>query len=67
MPSNVQGFFLFFFSIKLLFSPLSCAPSLDLGKTELTLYLPVGALLEKNSLFDKYHSSRDLEDDTLNR
>lgn len=30
-----------FLLLMVLFSPLSCAPSLDLEKTELTLYLPV--------------------------
>lgn len=50
MPSHVQGIFFFFLSLMLLFSPLSCALTLDLKKTELALYLPVGALLEGNSL-----------------
>lgn len=45
-----RDFFFFFLPLKLLFSPLSCAPSLDLENTELTLYLPVGALLEGNLL-----------------
>lgn len=57
-----------FLSLMLLFSPLSCAPSLDLEKTELSHCTCLfGALVDGNSLFDKHHSSRrDLEEDALN-